>query len=66
MATSSAGLAAKTIAVLSKDIRQELRTRYALNAILMFGITTLIVVSFTLGQNRLSPDVLAAIFWIII
>jgi heme exporter protein B len=61
----SSSLASKTFAVLAKDLRLELRTRYALNTILMFGITTLAVVSFSLGQSGLSPKVLAAVFWII-
>ncbi|UCD64087.1 MAG: heme exporter protein CcmB [Candidatus Zixiibacteriota bacterium] len=66
MPSKSAGLAGRTFAVYAKDIRLELRTRYGLNAILMFGITTLAVVSFSLGQSGLSPKLLAALFWIII
>ncbi len=65
MPNKSAGLAAKAFAVYAKDMRLELRTRYALNAILMFGITTLAVVSFSLGQSGLSPKLLAALFWVI-
>jgi len=45
-------------------MRVELRSKYAFNAIL-FGITSLAVVSFTLGQTGLSPRLLAALFWII-
>jgi heme exporter protein B len=47
-------------------MRLELRSRYALNAILMFAITTLAVVSFSLGQSGLSPKLLSALFWIVI
>ncbi len=65
MPTNSAGLPGKALAVFSKDVRQELRSRVAVNAILMFGITTLAVVSFSLGQSGLSPKVLGAIFWIV-
>jgi len=61
----SVGLIGKAFAVYSKDLRLELRTRYALNAILMFGITTLAVVSFSLGQSGLSPKLLSALFWVI-
>jgi heme exporter protein B len=53
-------------AVFAKDLRLELRTRYALNAILMFAVTTLVVVSFSVGQSGLSPKLLAALFWIIL
>ena len=65
MPNKSAGLISKSFAVYAKDLRQELRTRYALNAILMFGITTLAVVSFSLGQSGLSAKLLAALFWVI-
>jgi len=63
---SSYGLAAKSLAVLRKDILSEYRTRYAINAILLFGVTTLTVVSFAVGQIGLPADVYAALFWIII
>lgn len=62
---SNAGLVAKSFAVYIKDMRLELRTRNALNAILMFGITTLTVVSFSLGQSGLAPKLLSALFWVI-
>ncbi|MCK4574117.1 MAG: heme exporter protein CcmB [candidate division Zixibacteria bacterium] len=65
MPNRSAGLANKTLAVYVKDLRLELRTRYALNAILMFGVTTLAVVSFAVGQTGLSPKLLAALYWVI-
>ncbi len=65
MPKSSVGLVSKAFAVYAKDLRLELRSRYALNAILMFGVTTLVVVSFSLGQAGLPPKLLAALFWII-
>lgn len=64
--THGSKLAAKSLAVLRKDIQSEFRTRYAINAILLFGVTTLTVVSFSVGQIGLSPDVYAALLWIII
>ncbi|MBD3258869.1 heme ABC transporter permease CcmB [candidate division GN15 bacterium] len=64
--TNSAGLATRAFAVFSKDLRLETRSRYALNTILMFGITTLAVVSFSLGQSGLPGQLLAALYWIII
>lgn len=59
------GLASKAFAVFAKDLRIELRTKYALNTIMMFGITTLAVVSFALGQSGLPEKLLAALFWIV-
>lgn len=49
-----------------KDIRQEFRTRYALNAILLFSIVTLTAVSFSIGTYSASQDLLAALLWIIL
>ena len=66
MPTNSAGLVTKTIAVLSKDLHLETRSRYALNTILMFAVTTLAVVSYALGQSGLPSRLLAALYWIII
>jgi len=60
------GLVSKAFAVYAKDLRLELRTKYALNTIMMFGVTTLAVVSFSLGQSGLPPKLLAALFWIVV
>lgn len=65
MPNSSAGLASRSLAVFAKDLRLEFRTRYALNAVLLFGITTLAVVSYSLGQSGLAPKLLAALFWVV-
>ena len=54
------------LAVLDKDLRCEFRTKYALNAILLFAVTTLTVVSFAVGQFSLTPELQAALYWIII
>jgi len=62
----SSGLVSKAFAVFAKDLRLEWRTRYALNTILMFGVTTLAVVSFSLGQAGLPVKLLAALYWIVI
>jgi len=60
------GLVSRAFAVFAKDLRLELRTKYALNTIMMFGVTTLAVVSFSLGQAGLPAKLLAALFWIVI
>ena len=56
-------------AVLRKDLRSELRTRYALNALAMFALTVVLVVSFFLGprlapRDPLAPVIHAALLWI--
>ncbi|RKY90374.1 heme ABC transporter permease CcmB, partial [candidate division KSB1 bacterium] len=34
---------------MNKDLRSELRTKYAINAIVMFAVITLAAISFTVG-----------------
>ena len=49
-----------------KDLRSELRTRYALNALLMFVITTLSIILFSIGNENVSQEVLSGVLWIVI
>jgi heme exporter protein B len=63
---TSSGWTTKAVAVFWKDVRTELRTRYALNALFMFAFTTLVVISFSLGQLKLSVPIQSALFWIVI
>lgn len=58
-------------AVAKKDVRIEVRTRYALNAMLLFAVTTAVMVSFRLGPLGVSRDLravstLATLLWIAI
>jgi heme exporter protein B len=62
--------AAEAAAVFAKDWRVELRTRHALHTLLLFAVTTLIVVSLALGPAGVSSGersaVLPALLWIIL
>lgn len=53
-----------------RDLRSEFRTRYAVNAILMFALTTLIAVSFSIGAYRIMdserPFLYAVLLWVIL
>jgi heme exporter protein B len=49
-----------------KDFRSELRTRYALNALLMFVVTTLSIILFAIGNESISTDILSGLLWIVI
>ncbi len=56
-------------AVVRKDVRSELRTRYALNALAMFALTVVLVVSFYLGTRLApraaeTPAIQATLMWI--
>ncbi len=62
----SPSLAGETLAILHKDLRSELRTRYALNALLMFALITLAAVSFSVTGSGLTPGVHAALFWVVV
>lgn len=49
-----------------KEFVSEFRTRYALNALLMFVVTTLSIILFSIGQESPSSDVLSGTLWIVI
>jgi heme exporter protein B len=54
------------LTIFKKDLSSELRTRYALNALLMFVITTLSIILFSIGNENVSPELLSGVLWIII
>jgi len=58
--------AAAVWAVLRKECRSEWRTRYGLNAALLFAVTTLTAVSFAIGRLGNRTDLLAALLWIVL
>ena len=49
-----------------KDVRLEFRTRYAVNTLLLFAASALLVVSFSLGTETLGPSMRAIVLWIVI
>ena len=57
-------------AVFVKDLKTELRTRVAFNALGLFAITTLAAISYTIGPYRIAeadrPYLLSALLWIVI
>jgi len=53
-------------AVFRKDLRLELRARYALNALGMFVASSLLLAAFAVGQEGVEPRVAAALLWIVI
>jgi heme exporter protein B len=61
---------AEALAVAGKDLRTELRTRVALNALGLFALTVLAAVSYTVGPYRIAaadrPFLLAVLLWIVI
>ncbi len=49
-----------------KEFISEFRTRYALNALLMFVVTTLSIILFSIGQDSPTTDILSGTLWIVI
>jgi heme exporter protein B len=56
---------AGTWAVFRKDLRIELRTRYALNSLALFVLGALLLVLFAVGPRPLGVRVQAALLWIV-
>lgn len=53
-------------AILRKECRSEWRTRYGLNAALLFSVTALTAVSFAAGRLGDRADLMAALLWIVL
>lgn len=66
MSNGSVSWVGKVLAVARKDVISEFRTRFALNAVVMFALVTLTVVSMSIGVVTLVPEIAAALFWIIL
>ncbi len=54
------------VAIFNKDLYSELRTRYALNSLIMFVVVTLSIILFSTAGETVSPALSAGILWIII
>jgi heme exporter protein B len=53
-------------AMVVKDVRSELRIRYAINALLMFIVTSLATIVIALRDSELNPEILSGMFWVVI
>jgi heme exporter protein B len=52
--------------IFTKDLQQEFKTRYVINAILLFSVVTLTSVSFSIGVFTAGKEILSALLWIIL
>ncbi|MCU0411245.1 MAG: heme exporter protein CcmB [Bacteroidetes bacterium] len=57
---------ARTWALVVKDARSELRTRYAMNALVMFVITSVATILFAMREDQASPELLAGMYWVVV
>lgn len=53
-------------AVFWKDLKLELRSRYAINMLLMFVLASLLLVAYAIGSEPVSERVQAALLWVVI
>jgi heme exporter protein B len=53
-------------AVFRKDLRVELRSRYALNTLLLFALGALLLILFAVGPEPLTTRVQSALLWIVV
>src|SRR5690554_6310309 len=53
-------------AVFGKDLRLELRNRYAVNALALFVASTLLLAAFSIAGSGVDAAIAAAIMWIVI
>ena len=66
MPPNGSNSAAAVWAILRKECRSEWRTRYGLNAALLFAVATLTSVSFAVGRLPDRTDLLAALLWVVL
>ena len=52
--------------VFLKDVRVESRSRSALGAIVLFAVVTLTAVSYAVGAHALTPEIQAALLWVVL
>ena len=56
--------AAETKAILKKELRSEFRRRWSSGLLVLFGLITVFVVSFSLKTSPLTPGILSTFFWV--
>lgn len=55
-----------TYYIFIKEVVSEFRTRYAINALLMFVVATLAMILFSIGSESPSQEILSGTLWIVI
>ncbi|MEO8399121.1 MAG: heme exporter protein CcmB [Ignavibacteriaceae bacterium] len=55
-----------SILVFRKDLKSEFRTRYVINSLLMFVLVTISIIRFAMGDEKIEPEILAGLLWIVI
>ena len=55
-----------TVAVLAKDFRSELRTRYALNSLILFVLVTVAIILFATAGEKIPQDLHSGLLWVVV
>ncbi|TRZ64313.1 ABC transporter permease [bacterium] len=55
-----------TYTILKKDLKSEMRNRYVVNSLLMFIIVTISIIRFAIGDEKVEPEILSGLLWIVI
>lgn len=56
----------KSYALFHKDFSSEIRTRYAINSLVMFIIVAISVILFSIGNESISPVLTGGLFWVVV
>ena len=56
----------QALVVLRKDLRAEMRSRAAISSILLFAVTSLVVVGFAAGSVKVDTGLKAALLWVVL
>lgn len=54
------------LTILAKDIDLEVRSRYAINTVLVFVLTSTLIIIFAVGPEELSDQTMSGLIWIIV
>lgn len=52
--------------VFKKDFKSELRTRYVINALVMFVLVSVSIIRFSLGDEKIDKEILTGLLWVVI
>lgn len=56
----------KAYSLFLKDFHSEMRTRYAVNSLLMFIIVAISVILFAIGNESINPMLTGGLFWVVV
>ena len=52
------------VQVFLKDLNSELRSRYSFNSLIMFVLVTISILLFSIGQEKVTKNVIGGLFWV--